>query len=156
MKTLWLDFTGAPGSEESRDISKCSTSSAHLAPADNHLCLVDVCIIIPFVCCFSYIQGCRPVFREHCQSASLRRTGWRDKGIQSDRLEKDKERQGQTLSERKPQRSDESARGGLRVKEMKCAVERGTDEEEEEGRGWRGSCWGMESVSMLIALVWRG
>lgn len=39
---------------------------------------------------------------------------------------------------------------------MKCAVERGADEEDEEGRGWRGSCWGIESVSMLIALVWRG
>lgn len=39
------------------------------------------------------------------------------------------------------------------MKEMKFAVEGGTEEEEEEGRGWRGSCWGMESVSMLIALI---
>lgn len=42
------------------------------------------------------------------------------------------------------------------MKEMKCVVERGTDEAEEEGRGWRGSWWGIESVSMLIALIWRG
>ena len=32
----------------------------------------------------------------------------------------------------------------------------GADEEEEEGRRWRGSSWGIESVSMLIALIWRG
>ena len=40
--------------------------------------------------------------------------------------------------------------------EMKCVLERGADEEEEEGQGWRGSCWGIELVSMLIALIWRG
>lgn len=38
---------------------------------------------------------------------------------------KDKERQVYTFSEREPQRSDESARAGLRMKEMKCVVERG-------------------------------
>lgn len=42
------------------------------------------------------------------------------------------------------------------MKETKCVVERGTDEKEEQGRRWRGSCWGIESVSMLIALIWRG
>lgn len=48
--------------------------------------------------------------------------------------------------------------GGVEAwsKEMKCAMERGADEEEEYGRRWRGSCWGIESVSMLIALIWRG
>lgn len=38
---------------------------------------------------------------------------------------KDQERQGYTFSEREPQRRDESARGGLRMKEMKCVLERG-------------------------------
>ena len=74
------------------------------------------------------------------------------------RLEKrQRERQGETLSKRELQKSDESAMGGLWMKESKCAVERGgADEEEEEGRRWRGSSWGIESVSMLIALIWRG
>lgn len=38
---------------------------------------------------------------------------------------KDQERQGYTFSEREPQRRDESVRGGLGMKEMKCVLERG-------------------------------
>lgn len=44
----WLQ--SAAGSKENRNLFKCSTGPAHLS--DNHLCLPDICIIIPSLCLF--------------------------------------------------------------------------------------------------------
>ena len=92
MKTLdtkWKVFgLTSQGTGLRGDITKCSIGSAHLAPSDNHLCLADICIIILFVSCFSYIQGCRPLFLKQCHRASVIGTGWRNRETQRDRLEK--------------------------------------------------------------------
>lgn len=137
----WLNR--ASGSKANRNIFKCSMASAYLASSDNHLCLPDICIIVLFLCCFSEIQGCWPLFGNHRQSTGLRGEQDGETKMIDRRAEKKDKGQGYTFSEKK---------------------HRGVKNQQGPDWGWkRWNAWwreagarGKESVLMLIALIWRG
>lgn len=124
MKTLWLDITGHLAQRR----TEIYLSAAWVLHTWHRQTTTYVWLTFALLFCF-YAAFHKFKVADPSLESIVKVLVWgKQAGETKDtdgEAEKKKKRQGYTVSEREPQRSDESAMAGLRMKEMKCVVERG-------------------------------